>query len=181
MTTFLERLPRTTVYILGLLAVALLAVVLLMWQNVEGAGAKMAVEKQLVAANAAILQTAQANNADTVTQELTAAQAQLKEISLPQQPPSVELVAVLVGAARETGVELGNLQVTSVEQEKVGSGSYNVMRQRLQFRGSPLQLSNFLNRVERGGFKSLVVNNISLTPKGTVWEARVDLYLYSSQ
>ncbi len=178
-TLQVPKLPRTTLQILGLVAVVFLGSAYLIWMNVEDAGAKLTVDKQLQSINRTLQQATQATNPDTAKADLAAAEAQLKDVSIPGEPPSVELVALLVKASKETGVELGNLQVTSVEQEKVGNSSYNVMKQRLQFRGNPSQLAQFMNRVENGGFKSLIANNLSVAPKGNTWEGRVDLYLYS--
>lgn len=179
LTSFLGKLPRRSLYILGLVAIVFLGSGYLTWMNVQDVNAKLSAEKQLNNLNITLQQTTQATNVDSVQAELAAAQAQLKDSFFPEQPPSVELVGLLVKSAKDAGVELGNLQVTSVEQEKVGGSSYNVMRHRLQFRGTPSQLAGFISRVEKGGFKSLVLNNLSLSPRGTSWEARVDMYLYS--
>ncbi|MDO8689050.1 MAG: hypothetical protein Q7R39_03410 [Dehalococcoidia bacterium] len=177
----LEKLPRMSLYILGLVVMVFVGSAYMTWTLVQGANAKLSVDGQLASANALLQQTRQASDVESVQAQLAAAQAQLKETSFPQQPPSVELVSLLVSAARDSGVELGNLQVTAVEQEKVGSGNYNVMRQRLQVRGSPSQLSGFLGRVEKGGFSALVMNNLSMAIKGSTWEALIDLYLYSAR
>lgn len=177
----LEKLPRSSLYILCLVAIVFVGTAYMTWANVQGANAKLSVDSQFASANALLQQTRQASDVDSIQAQLAAAQAQLKELSFPQQPPSVELVALLVSAARASGVELGNLQVTAVEQEKVGSGNYNVMRQRLQARGSPSQLAGFLGRVEKGEFFTLVMNNLSMAIKGSTWEAQIDLYLYSAR
>jgi len=177
----MEKLPRRSLYVLGLVLLVFVGSAYLTWSIVQGAETKLSVDRQFATANALLQQTKQASDVGSIQAQLASSQAQLREMGFPQQPPSVELVALLVSGAKDSGVELGNLQVTAVEQEKVGSGNYNVMRHRLHVRGSPSQLSGFLGRVERAGFSTLVMNNLSMAIKGSTWEAQVDLYLYSSR
>lgn len=181
MTSYLQQLSRKTLYILGLVAVAFVGSGYVTWLTVQEAGAKLSLEKQVGSAAQTLAQATQATNVDSLKTELAAAEAQLKESSFPEQVPSVEVVALLVKASKETGVELSNLQVLATEQEKVGNNSYSVLRQRLQLRGSPAQVTGFMSRLEKGEFRSLVVNNIALVPKGIAWEARMDMYIYSAR
>lgn len=181
MMPYLKQLSRKTLYILGLVAVAFIGSGYVMWLTVQEAGAKLSLDNQVAAATKTLAQVTQANNLDSLKTELAATQAQLKESVFPEQVPSVEVVALLVKASRETGVELSNLQVLAVEQEKVGNNNYSVLRQRLQARGTPSQVTGFMSRLEKGEFRSLVVNNIALVPKGIAWEARMDMYIYSTR
>ena len=181
MMLFLQQLSRKSLYILGLVAVAMIGSGYMTWMTVQDAGAKLSLDAQKQSATEALNRVTLATNMESVKGELAAVQAQLKEVSFPEQAPGVELVAMLVRASKEVGVELGNLQVLAVEQEKVGTNSYNVTRQRLQVRGGPTQVAGFLSRLEKGEFRSLVINNLSIAPQGGTWEARIDMYLYSTR
>lgn len=181
MTPYLQQLSRKTIYILGLVALGLVGSGYMTWLTVQEAGAKLVVEKQVVSANQSLVQVTSSTNVEALKTELAAAQGQLKEAAFPEQVPSVSVVALLVKAAKETGVELSNLQVLVVEQEKLGNNNYNVLRQRLQARGTPMQLTGFLNRLEKGEFRSLVMNNLALVPRDITWEARMDMYIYSTR
>ncbi len=178
---YLQRLSRKALYILGLVAVALIGSGYMTWLTVQEAGAKLSLEKQVRSASQTLAQVTQASDAESLKVDLADVQAQLKEAVFPEQAPSVDVVALLVKASRETGLELSNFQVLAVEQEKLGNNNYSVLRQRLQVRGTPIQLTGFLNRLEKGEFRSLVVNNVALAPKDRTWEARLDMYIYSTR
>lgn len=180
MISFLEQLPRKSLYILGLVAVAFLGSGYMTWFAVQEAEAKVSLEKQRDSASVTLQQLNRTTDLESLKAELAAAQSQLREVSFPERTSDVEFVALLVQASRETGLALGNFQVLVEEQEKVGNGNYRVTRLRLLGSASPPQATAFLGRLEKGGFPTLVVNNLSLAPKEGAWEIRLDIYLYSN-
>lgn len=179
MMPYIQSLSRKSLYILGLVAIAFFGSAYMTWINVQETGASLTVEKQRDTSTATLRQLGQAINIDAARADLAAAQAQLKDIQFPEQAPNVDLVALVVKASKDSGVELSNVQVLAVEQEKLGANNYTVMRQRLNLKGTPPQISSFVNRLEQGQFRTLVFNNVSLVPKGNIWEVRMDLYTYS--
>lgn len=175
------QLSRKSLVILGVLAVVLLTNIYMVLLTVQVAGDKLTLQKQTDLANALVEELSAGANVELTQAELESLQGRLKDVSFPEQPASIELLSVLVKASNETGAEMSNLQIVAVDQEKIGDRSYDVMRQRLQVRGTPTQISSFLSKVENSGMRALVVNNMSMSPKGSVWDARLDLYLYSGR
>lgn len=101
-------------------------------------------------------------------------------LRFPQNPPGVQLTDLIIRVARESGVEVLSLRTAAAPSEVIGSGTYRAARVDLRLRGDPERLSDFFDRIERGGLQSLVIDNLTITTDGGLSDLGVQILAYAT-
>ena len=126
-------------------------------------------------------------------QRLAAAQASLaaEQSAFPSKMNSTEIVDTILRLADDCGVKAIPLITQPWSIENIGEHGYHVLRLDVAVEGSFSQLVSFLSKLENGEFKTLIVDDLSVTrateqPEGeTVTEgtipvtASLDLAIYT--
>jgi len=126
-------------------------------------------------------------------QQLAAAKARLvtEQSAFPSKINSTEVINSILELGDDCEVKAIPLVTQPWSIENVGEHDYYVFRLNVAIEGSFSQLVNFISELENGKFKTLVVENLSVTraaeqpegetiPEGTVFvTASLDLAIYS--
>jgi hypothetical protein len=101
-------------------------------------------------------------------------------LAFPKNPPAVELTDLIIRAARESGLEVVSLHSAPVATEALGDGNYRVARVDLRLRGDGSRLAVFLDRIERAGLPTLVVDGLDLVRDGDALETSLQILSYAT-
>ena len=98
-------------------------------------------------------------------QRLEAAQARLaaEQSAFPSKLHSTEVINTILELANDYGVRAIPLVTQSWSTEMVGEHSYGVLRLTVAAEGNFSQLVSFVSKLENGEYKTLVVENLSIT------------------
>jgi hypothetical protein len=134
---------------------------------------KATLEKQLATLQATVDKINQANTAGDLTDPL------LTTPAFPANPPNLDLATIVLNSAAQSGVTTGPLQATTQGTEKVGNNTYRTVSMNLTISGSLPEILDFFDRVERGGIRTLVFDNIQVDPSSDHWIAQMQLIVYA--
>ncbi|MBA7637517.1 hypothetical protein ES703_45162 [subsurface metagenome] len=97
--------------------------------------------------------------------QLAAVQASLaaEKRAFPSKVNSTEFINTILELADESGVKAIPLVTQSWSTEKISESDYQVFRLNVTVEGSFSQLLSFMSKLERGEYKTLVVENLSIT------------------
>ncbi|MBI2836564.1 MAG: hypothetical protein HYX85_02595 [Chloroflexi bacterium] len=100
------------------------------------------------------------DNQDDLRRRLTVAQEQLakEQASFPSRLRNTEVVDWIQQTAQQSQVTAFVLQAKPLSSEKVGERIYNVLRVEVTAEGSFPQLKAFVQQLEEGTFKTLVLD-----------------------
>lgn len=98
-------------------------------------------------------------------QRLEAAQASLaaEQSAFPSQLNSIQVVNTILKLADDSKIKAVPLVTQPWSTEKVGEHDYYVLRLNVAVEGSFSQLLTFVGKLENGEFKTLIVENLSVT------------------
>ncbi len=99
--------------------------------------------------------------------------------AFPQNPPNLDLASLVLTSAAQSGVTTGPLQATSQSSDKVGNNTYRSVTMSVTAAGSLPQILDFFDRMERGGIKTLVFDNIQVDPSTSRWTAQMSVVVYA--
>lgn len=121
-----------------------------------------------------------------MAQRLAAAQASLaaEQSAFPGKINSAEVVNTILKLADDAEVKAIPLVTQPWSMENAGEHDYYVFRLNVTVEGSFSQLVSFVSQLENGKFKTLIVEDLSITgvtePEGTIpVTARLDLAIYT--
>lgn len=120
-------------------------------------------------------------------QRLAAAQASLaaEQNEFPSKINSTQVINTILQLADDYGVKATPMVTQSWSTEMVGEHSYSVLRLTVAVEGSFSPLLSFISKLENGEFKTLIVENLSVTrvteqPEGTIpITASLNLAIYT--
>jgi hypothetical protein len=101
-------------------------------------------------------------------------------LAFPKNPPAVELTDVIIRSARESGLEVISLHSAPIASEALGAGNYRVARVDLRLRGDSSRIALFLDRIERGGLPTLVVDGLDVIRDGDAFETSLQILSYAT-
>ncbi len=156
------------------LSLALLAVTaLLFFQYLDDLGRKNDLSRRLAALQQTIdrVNAAAASGADS--------DPLLHTPAFPANPPNLDLASVVLSSAAASGVALGPLQATTQGTDKVGANLYRTVTMSVTVTGTLPQILDFFDRVERGGVRTLVFDNIHAEPVDGRWTVQMQLVVYA--
>ncbi len=181
----------------GKLLIALLIIVLLVVYYLFGTD-YMKQRKEHEVLNSQITEVTEAlreipKPPDDVEKRLEAAQASLaaEQSAFPSQLNSTQVVNTILKLADDSEVKAVPLVTHPWSMEKVGEHDYYALRLNLAVEGSFSQLVSFVSKLEDGEFKTLIVEDLSVTrvaeqsegetvPEGTIpVVASLDLAIYT--
>ena len=99
--------------------------------------------------------------------------------AFPAELPRIELADVLLSAASEAGAEVVSLRTAPVTTERVGTGTYRVMRTSVRLRADSYQLVAFFNAIERFALPAMTLDNIETTRVDGGWDVMLDAVVYA--
>lgn len=182
------RLRRPNTIELVLVAVASLLLVgsaYLFWSSREVMAEQANLETQVARreAEARRAQDAQ-QQVERLREELAKLEAQLAlppGLSFPKTVPGVEATQLVITALGKSSLEMGNFSFLGASPSRVGTRDYIAHRFTLKAKGQLSQMSPFLRGIEEGGFATLVVKNIAVTPTAdkTAWELSAEITIYA--
>lgn len=103
----------------------------------------------------------------------------LRDPAFPVKPLNLELAGIVLDSAAASGVSTGALQSTTLATEKVGANAYRTATLNLTVTGAFPQILDFFDRVERGGIRTVVFDNIHVEPSNDRWTVQLQLIAYS--
>jgi hypothetical protein len=103
----------------------------------------------------------------------------LHEPAFPAQPPNLQLAGVVLDSATASGVTTGSLQSTTLGTDKVGENTYRTVTLNLTVTGTLPQVLDFFDRVERGGIRTVVFDNMRVEPSNGKWTVQLQLVAYA--
>jgi hypothetical protein len=103
----------------------------------------------------------------------------LHEPAFPAQPPNLQLAGVVLDSATVSGVTTGILQSTTLGTDKVGDNTYRTVTLNLTVTGTLPQVLDFFDRVERGGIRTVVFDNMRVEPSNGKWTVQLQLIAYA--
>jgi len=98
-------------------------------------------------------------------QRLEAAQASLaaEQSALPSEVDTTQVIDTILRLANECGVKAIPLATEPWTEEKIGEHGYHVFRLSMAVEGGFSQLVDFVKKLEKGGFNTLIVENASVS------------------
>ena len=126
-------------------------------------------------------------------QRLAAAQASLatEQSAFPDKINNTEVVDIVLKLAEDSQVKAIPLVTEPWSMERVGEHDYHVFRLTVTVEGSFSQLVSFVSKLEQGEYKTLIIEDLSVTrvtegseeetvPEGTIpITANLDLAIYT--
>jgi hypothetical protein len=103
----------------------------------------------------------------------------LHEAAFPPQPPNLQLAGIVLDSANASGVSAGTLQSTTLGTDKVGDNVYRTVTLNLTISGTLPQVLDFFDRVERGGIRTIVFDNMHVEPSNGKWTVQIQLTAYA--
>jgi len=103
----------------------------------------------------------------------------LRVPAFPRDPPELDLSTLVLTSAAASGVSVGPVQTSPIGTEKIGSGTYRTVTVSLTITGTLPQILNFFDRVEQGGLRTVVFDNIRLTPEQGRYTAQLEVIAYA--
>jgi hypothetical protein len=103
----------------------------------------------------------------------------LHEPAFPLQPPNLQLAGIVLDSATASGVSAGTLQSTTLGTDKVGDNVYRTVTMNLTITGTLPQVLDFFDRVERGGIRTIVFDNMHVEPSDGKWTVQIQLTAYA--
>ena len=183
--TLLKRLRRIELALLGMAAALLLANAYLTWSYREALAEQVTVETQVLRRETESRRAREAQQqVDRLKEELDSVQSQLSlppELSFPKTVPSVEATQLALDALARSGFELSTLAFQGASAARIGTRDYQAYRYTLKARGRLDQMSPFLFQVEEGGFSTLIIRNITVTPADKSWDFNAEITIYAQQ
>lgn len=120
-------------------------------------------------------------NLAALEQRLALAQARLAEeqASFPSELSSTELSDWVLQLAQETQLKALSLRAKPISTEKIRGHAYKILHLEVEARGSFSELMDFIQRLEEGKFKTLVLEKASMTVTPGDVSGRLNLALYA--
>ncbi|HLH72137.1 MAG TPA: hypothetical protein VKX96_02555 [Chloroflexota bacterium] len=103
----------------------------------------------------------------------------LRNPAFPADPPNLDLASVILSSAAASGVQASPFQAVSGQPEKIGNDTYRTITVNLIITGSLPQVLNFFDRVEQGGVRSLVFDNMQVQLVNGRWTVQMELIAYA--
>jgi hypothetical protein len=103
----------------------------------------------------------------------------LHEAAFPAQPPNLQLAGIVLDSATTSGVAAGSLQSTTLGTDQVGNNTYRTVTMNLTVTGTLPQVLAFFDRVERGGIRTIVFDNMHVEPSNGKWTVQIQLTAYA--
>lgn len=181
LSTFQVR--RTEAMLAVLLGLIVLINLVLLYGYVSAEDRRDRTQQQVVAVEAAVTKMRRPEDLDALKKEL--AELEAKAASSPNTFPkdidNLALTGLIVNAARQTGVEISRTEIGAQGTEKFGNDDYRSFKYTILARGQLTQMAPFLNRLETGGFNTLVVTGQSYQLTNSVWNVTIDLTAYAQR
>ena len=99
--------------------------------------------------------------------------------AFPANPPNLDLASIVLSSAAASGVQASPFQAVSGQPDKVGNDTYRTIIVDLTITGSLPQILNFFDRVEQGGVRSLVFDNMHVESINGKWTVQMELIAYA--
>jgi hypothetical protein len=103
----------------------------------------------------------------------------LHDPAFPAEPPNLQLAGIVLDSATSSGVSAGNLQSTTLGTDKIGDNTYRTVSMNLTVTGTLPQVLDFFDRVERGGIRTIVFDNMRVEPSNGSWSVQIQLIAYA--
>lgn len=170
---------RSSILLIGVMGAILLSYVVLGATCARQQRDKNYTNAQLLQLRPALAQTKP--NLAELEQRLALAQARLaaEQASFPVELSSTELSDWVLQLAEETQLKALSLRAKPISTEKIKGHTYKILRLEVEARGSFSQLTGFIQRLEEGKFKTLVLEKASMTVTPGDVSARLNLALYA--
>ena len=161
-------------------AVAAVAVAIYLWAWGDGAAERRAELEDKVAAAAERLAEEQENgDISSLEEELASLRARLAEECFPDQDQAMAMTDLLGGWVEESGISRIDHQVRDgLEEETLVVGSYSVSRHNLLVSGPMEGLLGFLSSIADSPLTTAVVDNISASAEGGIWNMSLRVTVY---
>ena len=102
-------------------------------------------------------------------------------VVLPNDIESADMMDLLLKLAQESAVDIVAVNEQGVATERLGSHDYRAFKYSLQVQARVSQLVAFLNRLEQAKISTLIVEQLTGTPKGgQTWLVTLDLVAYAT-
>ncbi|MBI2852600.1 MAG: hypothetical protein HYX84_05830 [Chloroflexi bacterium] len=104
------------------------------------------------------------DNLDDLERRLAAARSEVaaEHSSFPSVLSNTEIVDWVQQVAQQSQVKAFVLQAKAISSEKIGTNTYNVLRLEVAAEGSFSQLRVFIQRLEEGILKTLVIDRVNI-------------------
>jgi hypothetical protein len=99
--------------------------------------------------------------------------------AFPARPPNLELAGVVLDSATASGVTASSMQSTTLGTDKVGDNTYRTVTMNLTVTGTLGQVLDFFDRVERGGMRTIVFDNMHVEPGNGRWTVQLQIIAYA--
>ncbi|HUX86745.1 MAG TPA: hypothetical protein VMW65_07060 [Chloroflexota bacterium] len=103
----------------------------------------------------------------------------LAKPAFPVDPPNLDLASIVLSSSAASGVQSSPFQAVSSQPEKVGNDTYRTITVDLTIVGTLPQVLNFFDRVEQGGVRSLVFDNMHVESVNGKWTVQMQLIAYA--
>jgi hypothetical protein len=103
----------------------------------------------------------------------------LHDPAFPPDPPNLQLAGIVLDSATSSGVTAGSLQSTTLGTDKIGDNTYRTVSMNLTVTGTLPQVLDFFDRVERGGIRTIVFDNMRVEPSNGSWSVQIQLIAYA--